>query len=304
LVKKPCGIIAAKCSFRQVDSADSLLGVRGKSAKNKNQQKKMNNLRKRIRAFTLIELLVVIAIIAILAAMLLPALARAKARAQRINCVNNLKQIGLAFKTKAIDDQDRYAMQVTSDQGGPPNQTRFSQTADYGAGYLYQVFGVMSNELSTPKILVCPSDERTPWTNFNISVNTLATDGTHLVDNYVSYWLGKDAQDASPQMMLAGDRNIYGSVGNNTPLANYSTANGGYGNASQTAWSMGPALTVGNVGPPLWTPSKMHQNQGNALLADGSAQQLTTSRLLSQLRTSGDSSGGTSSPGTNTFLFP
>ncbi|MGH7981001.1 MAG: type II secretion system protein, partial [Limisphaerales bacterium] len=78
----------------------------------------MKRILKRKKGFTLIELLVVIAIIAILAAMLLPVLAAAKRRAQRINCVSNLRQVGLAMRIWEGDNGNAYPMAVSTSAGG------------------------------------------------------------------------------------------------------------------------------------------------------------------------------------------
>ena len=179
----------------------------------------MKKLFKQKAAFTLIELLVVIAIIAILAAMLLPALAAAKRKAQKINCVNNLKEIGLAFRVWEGDNGDKYPMAVSSAQGGASEYVAHGATAaTIGTpGNPGMVFLVMSNELGASKILYCTSDNfhSTAATNFtyNDMLGTpTPTTGqpakTQTSAGKISYFVSGDATETDPQAIMTGDENI------------------------------------------------------------------------------------------------
>jgi len=184
----------------------------------------MKNIRnKKIGAFTLIELLVVIAIIAILASMLLPALARAKQKAQRISCVNNLKQVGTAYRIWENDNGDKYPQQQYQSSGGCMEMVgngTATPTAT-AAKSCWLPYALMANEMGqSPKVLMCPADDWTANTNFYWSTTqnpTLPSGGvwpsppanTGCFDNTnVSYFVGIGAADTQPQSLLGGDRNL------------------------------------------------------------------------------------------------
>jgi competence protein ComGC len=197
---------------------------------------------------TLVELLVIIAIVAFMAMLVYPGGRQDKARALRIQCVNNLKQTSLTFDVWAGDHGEKFPMEISQTNGGTmefttgPNEWRHYQ--------------IMSNELFTPKVLICPADD----------LHTMAATNFAFFNNSnLSFFINLDYSRPSPHALWSGDCNLT----NGTPIRD-------------------GILELTTNRPTAWT-AETHHKAGNLLLFDGSVRQVDQEGLRSAVENSGSS---------------
>lgn len=199
---------------------------------------------------TVVEVLVILGVMVVLFPLVMPYRPQAHAKPQRIACVNQLKEIGLGLRTFADRHAGEFPMHVPAGRSGTRELTE-------DASRLWQEFLVLSNDLASPARLVCPSDvRRTRAGRFPTSPTNAARDAVFGGNHNLSYFLGLNARREFPESILAGDRNITHETG-----------------------LLSAGRHVLKAGDPLGFSDELHGNAGNILLADGSVQQATSSRL-------------------------
>jgi hypothetical protein len=229
---------------------------------------RLNSSTRGNRALTQTEVLCVIVGVLLLAAIALPFLAKQKANSAGGTCVYNLKQVGLAFRVWANDNDDTF----------PYNTTNCLAYTNETKAWLH--YYVMSNECGYARILTCPQDtQRVSNRVHDFSMGPMGL--LSKTNRAVSYFVGLDADETLPLVVLSGDRNLI----------------------APTNFLAGPVLSLATNTPFLWGRD-LHTNRGNIALSDGSVHNFDRWGLLSHLSSS--SSPGTIGGGlaTNRLLMP
>ena len=150
--------------------------------------------------------------------------------------MNNLKQVGMAARVFASDHQDKFPWQVPTKQGGT---LEFASTRD-----VFRHFQVLSNELPSPKVLVCFGDkDRRAAKNWTTDFKS---------NERVSYFVGLDAMEGSRDWFLSGDRNLAGQTILSKGVLQVSKND-------WVAWTNGNHSTAGNIGIADGSVVQMHR---------------------------------------------
>ncbi len=190
--------------------------------------------RNRSRALTLLEVLVVVVAVMVLLVLLasLGGPSHVKGKAQRIVCANHFKEIGITRRLWVTD----------STNGLPPSPVTSQDGSQEFAADIWRHYLATTNELTNLKLLVCPADKRRP-----------AKDLASLRNENISYFLGLNVDETTPDALLAGDRNL--------------TTNG---------VAVKPGLLTIRSNSVLGFSEEMHVLVGNVLLSDGSVRQVSS----------------------------
>jgi hypothetical protein len=200
--------------------------------------------------------MVVVAVLAVLAVLVTdPSFGHRSHNTSRIQCVNNLANIGLGIRVTAADNQGSFYR--IAELSGDPKVGHKSESFLEQPTELWRYFAALSNEFATPKWFACPSDTRRSLRDTWECVATNDHNGA------ISYSLGLESSEDHPKTILSTDRNLALKL---SPV----------GNAVLT---LKPDTAVGFY-------TNMHKLRGNVLLGDGSVQQVTSGRLLGVVRDS------------------
>lgn len=186
----------------------------------------------RTGGLTLVEVLISILMVAVMAGVFVPMLQPRRRGGCGGNCLSNLKQIGLACRMFSGDHDEKFPWAVSTTEGGT---LEFANTTE-----VFRHYVALSNELSSPKVIVCRSDRR--------AIKASSWDTVTNNKSSLSYFVGLDADENRPQTILSGDRNLM--------------TNG------RRAWGL-VTITTNTV---LGITAQLHSNKMNVGLADGSAQ--------------------------------
>ena len=227
------------------------------------------------KGFTRIELFVVISAIVVLFMVVCPMLAKRYAKAGRVKCSSNLKQIALSFKMYAGDNDGKFPWIPRSSGTDFTNQLQ-----------VWQYFQIISNDLGSTKILLCPQEQeagkKQPAYEFSDSIYGLAHPSNQ--NHSVSYFLGVYSSESLTNAILGGDSTVTTRI---NPQLYSSNGTNAVEVATNSIWSSAPMQAN-------------HEGVGNFALADGSVRQSRNAGLQAALRLARDSYGTNA----NRFLFP